>query len=118
MTFSILNNNILGGYNVAILQDCVINSSICLTMLVSSHAKPIKLLGQPKPQIFAMLMLSFRVPQRSKGWTGIDRHDGEPARDARLAYNNSRKITNEYHHLNHKIMHDINLNGLAVKHAS
>lgn len=38
-------------------------------MLVSSHAKPIKFLGQPKPQIFAMLMLSFRVPQRSKGWT-------------------------------------------------
>lgn len=68
MTFSVLNNNILGGYNVAILQDCAISSSICLTMLVSSHAKPIKLLGQTKPQIFAMLMLSFRVPQRSKGW--------------------------------------------------
>ena len=32
-----------------------------------------------------------------------------------LAYNNLRKITKEYHHLNHKITHNINLNSLAVK---
>lgn len=34
---SVLNDNIFGGYNVAMTQDCAINSSRCLTMSVPSY---------------------------------------------------------------------------------